>query len=91
MSHGIAIQTKKYGAITLFDLLYKGRPIATLIKEGTKLVDYSRRRVFRDFDAAVEFYLTQLAPGKDCGLLTIGYLEAENAFVLHDCCLSFPL
>jgi hypothetical protein len=91
MSHGLAIQTKKHGAITLFDLLYEGRLIATLIKEGTNLVDYSRRRVFQDFGAAIEFYLTQMAPRKNCGLLTVGYLEAENAFVLHDSCLSFPL
>jgi hypothetical protein len=91
MSRGLVVQTKKHGAITLFDVVYKGRLIATLIKEGTKLVDYSRRRVFHDFDAAFEFYLTRMAPQKDRGLLTVGSLEAENAFVLHDCCFSFPL
>jgi hypothetical protein len=91
MSCGLAIQTKKHGAITLFDLNHEGRLIATLIKEGTNLVDYSRRRVFQDFEAAIEFYQTQMALRKDRGLLTIGSLHAENGFVLHDCCLSFPL
>ncbi len=91
MSCGLAIQTKQYGAITTFDVLYNGRLIASLIKEDTNFVDYVRRRVFQKFDAAIEFYLAQVAPDKHLGLLTIGYLTEETAFVIHDSCLSFPL
>jgi hypothetical protein len=90
MSCGLAIQPKKYGAINVFELLYDGHPLASLVKEGTTLVDYSRRRVFQDFDAAIEFYQTQLAH-KNSGILIMGYLPAENTLVVHDSCLSFPL
>ena len=65
MSCGLAIQTNKYGAITLFDLLYDGRFIASLVKEGRSLVDYSRQRVFQNFDTAIEFYLTLMVPVKN--------------------------
>ena len=91
MSCGLAIQTNKYGAITLFDLLYDGRFIASLVKEGRRLVDYSRRRVFQNFDVAIEFYLALMVPDKNSGLLTLGYLPAENGVVIHDRCLSFSL
>jgi len=91
MSCGLAIQTNKYGAITLFDLLYDGRFIASLVKEGRSLVDYSRQRVFQNFDTAIEFYLTLMVPDKNSGLLTIGYLAVESGLVMHDRCLPFSL
>ena len=41
MSPALAVQTKKYGAITAFDLVHDRRLIASLIKEKANLVDYS--------------------------------------------------
>ena len=64
MSCVLTVQTKRYGAITAFDLLHEGRLVASLIKESTNLVDYSRRRIFQDLDTAMEFYLTQVEPEK---------------------------
>jgi hypothetical protein len=60
MSFGLAVQPKKYGAIDVVELLYDGQLLASLIKEGASVVDYSRRCAFQDFDAAIEFYLTQI-------------------------------
>lgn len=57
MSCGLAVQTKRYGAISMFELSYGGLPIASLIREDTAVVDYSRRRAFRDLETAIEFYL----------------------------------
>ena len=91
MSCALTVQTKKYGAITAFDLLYEGRLVASLIKESTNLVDYSRRRIFQDLDAAIEFYLTGIAPDRDTWILRIGSLTAPTAFVVHHSCSSFPL
>ena len=62
MSFGLAVQTKRHGAINMFELSYDGHPFASLIQEGTTLVDYSRRRIFKEFDTAIEFYLAQIAP-----------------------------
>jgi hypothetical protein len=91
MSCGLTVETKRYGAINMFELSYDGHPLASLIQEGTTLVDYSRRRVFQNFDTAIEFYLTQIAPTINSGILTIGYAPAKGGFVIHDGCLSFPL
>jgi hypothetical protein len=91
MSWGLALKTMRYGAINMFELTYDGQPMATLIQEDTTVVDYSRRRVFRDLDAAIEFYLAQMDPSANSGILTIGYAPAKNAFVVHDSNLSFPL
>jgi hypothetical protein len=57
MSCGLAIQTKRYGAISMFELSYGGLPVASLIREDTAVVDYSRCRVFPDLETAIEFYL----------------------------------
>jgi hypothetical protein len=76
MSCGLGIQPKKYGAIDVFELLYDGHPIASLIKEGTTVVDYSRRYVFQDFDAAIEFYLTQI--DKNSGILVMGSFASQT-------------
>ena len=62
MSPALAVQTKKYGAITAFDLLHDRRLIASLIKEKANLVDYSHERTFRSLDAAVEFYVLEVTP-----------------------------
>ena len=91
MSCALTVQTKKYGAITAFDLLYDGRLVASLIKESTNLVDYSRRRIFQDLDAAIEFYMTGIAPDGDTWTLSIGSLTAPTAFVVHHSCSTFPL
>jgi hypothetical protein len=91
MSSVLAVQTKKYGAITVFDLLHERRLVASLIKEGPFLVDYSRRRIFQDLDSAIEFYLIQITLPRGQGLLMVGSLSTENAFVVHDSCSSFPL
>ena len=91
MSCVLTVQTKKYGAITAFDLLHEGRLVASLIKEGPNLVDYSRKRIFQDLDSAVEFYLTGIAPDKNYWILRMGSLTAQHAFVIHHSCLSFPL
>jgi hypothetical protein len=91
MSSALAVQTKKYGAITVFDLLHEGSLVASLIKEGPLLVDYSRRRIFQDLNTAIEFYLLQIAPHRNYGVLTIGSLSAGNTFVVHDSCCLFPL
>ena len=91
MSCVLTVETKKYGAITALDLLHEGRPVATLITEGQNFVDYSRKRIFQDLDTAVEFYLTELAPDKDCGILRLGLLMDQPAFVVHHSCWSFPL
>ena len=74
MSGVLTVQTKKYGAITAFDLLHEGRLIASLIKEESNLVDYSRKRIFEDLDTAIEFYLMPLVANRDCWILTIGTL-----------------
>ena len=57
MSPALAVQTKKYGSITAFDLLHERRLIASLIKEKANLVDYSHQLTFESLEAAVEFYL----------------------------------
>ena len=86
----LAVQTKKYGAITTFDLLYEETLVASLIKEGTNLVDYSRRRIFQDWDSAIEFYRMQLDMERNCWILTIGFKPVGNAFVTHHSSCSFP-
>jgi len=91
MSGVLTVQTKKYGAITAFDLLHEGRLIASLIKEESNLVDYSRKRIFEDLDTAIEFYLMQLVANRDSWILTIGFLPAHSDFVTHHSCWSFPL
>ena len=91
MSGVLTVQTKKYGAITAFDLLHEGRLIASLIKEESNLVDYSRKRIFEDLDTAIEFYLMQLVANRDSWILTIGFLPAQSDFVTHHSCWSFPL
>jgi hypothetical protein len=91
MRCALTVQTKKYGAITAFDLLHEGRLVASLIKESTNLVDYSRRRIFQDLDSAIEFYLTGIAPDRDTWTLRIGSQTAPTAFVVHHSCSSFPL
>jgi hypothetical protein len=91
MSCVLTVQTKRYGAITAFDLLHEGRLVASLIKESTNLVDYSRRRIFQDLDTAIEFYVTQVEPDKNSWTLRIGSLTAQAAFVVHHSTLSFPL
>lgn len=91
MGWGLAIQTKRYGAIIMFELSYDGHPLACLVREGTTVVDYSRRRVFQDLQTAIEFYLAHIAPAINSGILTIGYARTENGFVVHDSCRSFPL
>ena len=91
MSCVLTVQTKKYGAITAFELLHEGRLVASLIKESTNLIDYSRKRVFQDLDTAVEFYLTGIAPEKDSWILRMGSLTAQSSFVVHHSCWSFPL
>ncbi|MCI0622241.1 MAG: hypothetical protein L0387_11350 [Acidobacteria bacterium] len=91
MSCALTVQTKKYGAITTFDLLHEGRLIASLIKEEGNLVDYSRRRIFEDLDTAIQFYLMQITADRDCWILTIGSLPDGNAFVVHHSCWSFRL
>ena len=91
MSCVLTVQTKRYGAITAFDLLHEGRLVASLIKESTNLVDYSRRRIFQDLDTAMEFYLTQVEPDKNSWTLRIGSLTAREAFVFHHSTSSFPL
>ncbi len=91
MSWGFAVQTRRYGAINMFELTYDGHPVASLVQEDKSVVDYSRRRVFCDLDTAIEFYRTQIATTTDSGLLTVGYTSARNSFVVHDSCFSFPL
>ena len=91
MSCALKVQTKRYGAITAFDLLYEGLLVASLIKESTNLVDYSRRRIFQDLDAAIEFYLTQITPDRNSYILRIGSLTARPDFVVHHSTSSFPL
>jgi hypothetical protein len=91
MSGVLTVQRKKYGAITTFDLLHEGRLIASLIKEESNLVDYSRKRIFADLDTAIEFYLMQLVANRDCWILTLGSLPARSDFVTHHSCWSFPL
>jgi hypothetical protein len=91
MSGGLTVQTKKYGAITALDLLHEGRVVASLIKESTNLVDYSRKRIFQDLDTAIEFYLTQIGPDKNSWILSMGSLTAQTAFVVHHSISSFPL
>ena len=86
MSCVLTVQTKRYGAITAFDLLHEGRLVASLIKESTNLVDYSQ-----DLDTAMEFYLTQVEPEKNSWTLRIGSLTAREAFVVHHSTSSFPL
>jgi hypothetical protein len=90
-NRALAVQTRKYGAITAFDLLYGERLVASLIKEEQNLVDYSRKRIFQDLNSAIEFYLMQIAPERDRWVLTIGSLAARDAFVVHDSSWSFPL
>lgn len=85
----LVVQTKKYGAITTFDLMHEESLVASLIKEGTNLVDYSRRRIFQDWDSAIEFYLVQLDANQNSWILTIGLQPARNAFVLHHSSSSF--
>ena len=91
MSFVLTVQTKKYGAITALDLLHEGRVVASLIKESTNLVDYSRKRIFQDLDTAIEFYLTQIGPDKNSWILSMGSLTAQTAFVVHHSTSSFPL
>jgi len=91
MSSVLTVQTKRYGAITAFDLLHEGRLVASLIKENTNLIDYSRRRIFQDLDAAIEFYLPEVEPNKNSWTLRIGSLTARAAFVVHHNTSSFPL
>ena len=91
MSCVVTVQTKRYGAITAFDLLHEGRLVASLMKESTNLVDYSRTRIFQDLDTAIEFYLTQVEPDKNSWTLPIGSLTARAAFVVHHSTSSFPL
>ena len=85
------VQTMKYGAITAFDLLHEGHVVASLIKESTNLVDYSRRRIFQDLDAAIEFYETQIGVDRNSWILSIGSLTARTAFVVHHSTSSFHL
>ena len=61
----LTVQIKKYGAITACDLLHEGRLVASLIKEKTNFVDYSRKWIFEDLDTAIEFYVAQAAPDKN--------------------------
>ena len=91
MSSVLTVQTKRYGAITAFDLLHEGRLVASLIKESTNLIDYSRRRIFQDLDTAIEFYLPEVEPNKNSWTLRIGSLTAQTAFVVHHNTSSFPL
>jgi hypothetical protein len=91
MSCVLTVQTKKYGAITTFDLLHEGRLVASLIKESTNLVDYSRKRIFQDMDTAIQFYLTQISQDKNSWILSMGSLTAQTAFVVHHSTSSFPL
>jgi hypothetical protein len=91
MSCGLAVQTNRYGAINMIELSYDGHALASLIQEGATFVDYRRRRVFRDIDTAIEFYLAQIAHPTNSGILAIGYAPAKNGFVIHDSCLSFPV
>ena len=91
MSCVLTVQTKKYGAITAFDLLHEGRLVASLIKESTNLVDYSRKRIFQDMDTAIEFYVTQISQDKNSWILSMGSLTAQTAFVVHHSTSSFPL
>ena len=70
----LKVQTKKYGAITACDLLHEGRLVASLIKEKTNFVDYSRKRIFEDLDIAIEFYLAQALPERNCWTLRMGSL-----------------
>jgi hypothetical protein len=63
MSTGIGIRTKQDGTITIVEILYDGRLIATLFRKGRHFVDYSRQRSFDDLDAALEFYQTHSLEG----------------------------
>jgi len=87
----LAVQTKKYGAITAIDLLHEGRLVASLIKENTNLVDYSGRRIFQDIDTAIEFYLTQVGLVANSCVLRIASLATRTAFVVHHSTSFFPL
>ena len=91
MSCVLTVQTKKYGAITALDLVHEGRVVASLIKESTNLVDYSRKRIFQDLDAAIEFYQTQISLDKNSWILSMGSLTAQTGFLVHHSTSSFPL
>jgi hypothetical protein len=78
MSATLAVQTKKYGAITSFDLLHERRLIASLIKEKANLVDYSHQRVFENLDAAVEFYLSEVTSSSNLDKVRGSQLRWSN-------------
>src|SRR5262245_36085201 len=87
----LTVQTKKYGAITTYDLLHEGRLVASLIKEKTTFIDYSLKRIFEDLDTAIEFYLAQAVPDRNSCVLRMGILTDRPSFVSHHSTLSFPL
>jgi hypothetical protein len=87
----LTVQTKKYGGITACDLLHEGRLVASLIKEKTNFVDYSRKRIFEDLDTAIGFYLEHALPDRNSWTLRIGSLTDRTPFVMHHSTWSFPL